>query len=689
MNKADIKIPYKPYIDGLRAVSIIIVVGFHGNVPFFNGGFIGVDIFFVISGFLITSLIQREINITGSLNIFDFWSRRIRRLFPALIIVIFSTLIISSFLLLPIDGEQTGVARSAIASILYVSNIYFAFKQDSYFDTEATTVPLLHTWTLSIEEQFYIIWPVLILIVVFFSKKFTFNRNTFIKFTLLFIVFCSFVYSSSAYFNGPSRFSFFGLQARAWELGIGAIVAMVLPSLQLKQPVALALGLAGAAAVATAFFTFDATMVYPGFAAILPTIGTAALIVSGNLHPGLSIFRVLSFRPMVALGLVSYSWYLWHWPLLAIARAQTLGEKDLVRDLTIVLFSLLLAALTYWLVESPIRHRSYFRGWSSGKTLNAALVAMFLTVVSSTAFLLWSKWLATTPQFESLYLATNQKGWGRKQCRNKPGFKELVPISECLEGQSSNKPYLILWGDSHADHLLGAVETAIDVHKYSPLPRWFPGCPALVGVVPDENGSPNNYCDQFNRQVISEIRRLNELGEVKAVLIASRWSMYLGTPALSGEKGFPLWKDGRRLVGEAAAAAIQSGLQSAIGSLENLGLKVIVVAPLPEQRFEAPSCLARLSSIEKCSIDRTVAEARRAEVHNAVMNATKFSDNALSVDLLPYLCDEVRCPVKRNGVVLFSDDEHLTYMGSKQLGQKLKQDPAWQEFLSTSKVKTK
>lgn len=682
MAQTGIKIPYQPHLDGLRAISILMVVGFHGNIPFFQGGFIGVDVFFVISGFLITSLIQKELDATGSINIFSFWARRVRRLFPALIVVIFSTLIISAYLLLPISGEQSGLARSAIASALYVSNIYFSFKQEDYFDNEASTSPLLHTWSLSIEEQFYIFWPLLVLFIGLFSKKFDSNRNNTIIYLLILIIIFSFIYSSSSYFIGPSRFTFFGLQARAWELGTGAMLALILPKLQVGRPMAATLGLAGGGALAAAFFTFDSTISYPGFAAALPTFATAGLIASGSLHPKFFMFRLLSWRPMVVLGLLSYSWYLWHWPLLAIARAHSLGEKDLLRDGAIVLFSLFLAALTYRLIESPVRHRVYFQDWSNRKILSTALAASLFTVAGSGAFLLWSKWLATTPQFASLELATKQKGWGRKQCRNNREFTELVPVTECLRGQPSDEPYLILWGDSHADHLLGAVEAANASHKYSPLPRWLPSCPALVGVLPDENGSPNLYCEQFNEQVILEISSLNKLGKVKGVVIASRWSMYTGAFTLAGEKGLALWKDGQRFTGEAAATVLETGLQASIKTLENLGVQVIVVAPLPEQRFEVPRCLARRSSVSRCSIDRDVAEAQRAGALAAVKDAVKHSDRALFLDFLPYLCDQTSCLVERNGVVIFSDDEHLTYAGSQYLGQQLRGDASWQAFLA-------
>jgi hypothetical protein len=243
---------------------------------------------------------------------------------------------------------------------------------------------------------------------------------------------------------------------------------------------------------------------------------------------------------------------------------------------------------------------------------------------------------------------------------------------------------LIIWGDSHADHAVGAVEAADNDQRFALLPRWMSGCPPLLGVVPLDSRRPQAQkdCLLFNNAVMAEIGQLRREGRLAGVVLAARWSMYLDRPSLVREAGRALWQDGRLMEGDSAVIALMDGLRSTLNALQ--GLKILVVAPMPEQRFEVPPCLVR-RSLEYCSISRRIAEESRSLALRAVRQAIGDASAAQLWDPLPALCDEGHCPAERDGIIMYLDDEHLTYAGSRQLGPSLQESTAWKAVLSEDK----
>ena len=340
--------PYRPDIDGLRALAVIGVILFHADLGL-SGGFVGVDVFFVISGFLITSLILKDIK-SNQFSLLGFWERRARRIFPALYVVTITTIGLSYLFLLPKDFEILG--GSVIGLSFFSSNIFFLKNTNSYFSGSAEEMPLLHTWSLSLEEQFYIIVPIVFLL---FFKWRRFDKLFWVLsagalLSLLISIVGTIHYESA---------SFYLLPTRAWELGAGSIIATSRPikSYRLRT----IFSVLGILSILFSFIFYDRSSSFPGLSAVPPVLGAALIIWSGVGFGEISrlpiVLKVLSIRPLVFIGLLSYSLYLWHWPLLALNEYMVIGRDSILVKLTIVLVSFLLSIISWKYIEQPIRKK--------------------------------------------------------------------------------------------------------------------------------------------------------------------------------------------------------------------------------------------------------------------------------------------------------------------------------------------
>lgn len=356
-------------IDGLRALAVLPVVLFHFGFNTFSGGFVGVDVFFVISGFLITSILFREIS-AQRFSFLDFWGRRARRILPALTVVVVVTLALGWLLLTAKDLSDLG--RTIRYQSLFISNILF-MREDGYFEPASDLKPLLHTWSLAVEEQYYIFFPLMMVLLMRYVRHWRW---------MLFAVLLVSFGLNIVYIERRPEFAFFSLPTRAWELLCGAMLAVLpvakhAPRLWVRQTV----GLAGLAAVLLAVFTFDKSTVFPGWAALLPVLGTTALIWSGARGPTLA-GQLLSLRPMVWIGLLSYSLYLWHWPIYVYANAISIDGIQPLEALGWIALAVALAWLSLRFVELPFREKRVFA--SRNSVLVGGLVSITaLAVVGS------------------------------------------------------------------------------------------------------------------------------------------------------------------------------------------------------------------------------------------------------------------------------------------------------------------
>src|SRR5262245_9846317 len=670
---------YRPDIDGLRAVAIISVVGFHLGLPGFQGGFVGVDIFFVISGFLITTLLLKELNHRETINVFAFFARRARRLLPAFFCVAVITLLLGYIFLVPFDSEQNRLSESATAAAVYISNLYFARTGDGYFDPPSDFYPLLHTWSLAVGEQFYLVWPLILLGGTWCAARCAISRSKVIIVCLCCVLVASVAYSWWTSEGYAARAAFFVLPSRAWELGIGACLALALASAKgwRAWPSSL-LTIAGLLGIGFAIANFDEKNSFPSFALLLPTLGAAAVIAGGSLASRAFSTRALSLRPLVAIGLVSYSWYLWHWPLLAIGRSYSLGTQDIWRDAAIAFVALCLAGVTYVCIEQPFRTRTIGTDWSNLKTIGAGLLASLLVIVAAQLLMLKSDSSAFSQPFFELVQAERDQGWSGEHCYQSSDtpYHGLLSQSACAKNMQTGKPVILIWGDSHADHLVGMFEIANADQRFALLARLQGLCPPILDVVPRAQKRPFTGCALFNQDVLAEAKQLHSRGDLAAVVLSAHWTLYLGR-----RPGVPLWANGRWLRNEAAANALAVGLRSTLEHLVSMGIRVLVVGPTVDQPFRVPACLAR-RSIEYCSVPRRVAEDNRTPAFDAIHKATHGLVGVHVWDPLPALCDDKLCADKRAGIVMYRDKDHLTYIGSRWLGAYFAQSSSWSAISS-------
>ncbi|HLB08469.1 MAG TPA: acyltransferase, partial [Gemmatimonadaceae bacterium] len=341
---------YRPDVDGLRAVAVLSVIFFHLSKPLLPGGFLGVDIFFVISGYLITRNILQGVEL-GTFSILEFYRRRIKRIAPVMLVVVAFTLIASQLLQLPEDARTT--AKSAVFSLASLANVYFwKFQDTSYFAIDSSQIPLLHLWSLGVEEQFYLIWPALLLV----TYRATRARRFFGAAAA--VAAASFLMGDLLYDRAPS-FVYYMLPTRAGELLMGALVAIAVVR-QVERRIASAaipaIATIGAVVLVASFFLINEQQPFPGWRAVPPTAATALLILAGHCRDN-AWSRVLAWRPLVWVGLISYSAYLWHWPLLSLYR-YGYGEPSIIAGGVIFVSTLALAWLTFRFVEQPTRRSS-------------------------------------------------------------------------------------------------------------------------------------------------------------------------------------------------------------------------------------------------------------------------------------------------------------------------------------------
>ena len=359
---------YRAEIDGLRAVAVVPVILFHAGFEVFGGGYVGVDVFFVISGYLITTIILSEMN-TGRFSLLNFYERRARRILPALFFVVLCCLPVAWFTLFPTDMKD--FAQSLIAVATFSSNFLF-WTESGYFDTTAEIKPLLHTWSLAVEEQYYIIFPVFLMIAWRWGKR----RIVRI---LIGVFVVSLLLAHWAAYREPEA-GFYLLPARAWELLAGAFVAFYVDrgAAPVRPRVANALSALGLAAIAFAIFGYDSGTPFPSLYAVIPIAGVVAVILFAV--PGTLAHRLLSYRPMVGIGLVSYSAYLWHQPILAFYAHAVGHDAPLWHTALMLVATALMSVFTYRFIETPTRRRRVFatrpRVWGFAVTSSVAVVAL-------------------------------------------------------------------------------------------------------------------------------------------------------------------------------------------------------------------------------------------------------------------------------------------------------------------------
>jgi peptidoglycan/LPS O-acetylase OafA/YrhL len=555
---------YRPDIDGLRAVSVVVVMLFHLGFAPISGGFVGVDVFFVISGYLITSIIAREID-AGVFTFAGFYERRIRRIYPALIVVLVATFLGAYLVVMPRDF--LAFSRTLIAAPLFAANFMF-LGGDGYFDPGATTKPLLHTWSLGVEEQFYIVLPWLLM---WASRNERRAKRTAIVAAVVAASYAASVIGGLLTW----RQSYFLLPTRFFELGIGALVALARP--QLSQAVRSILGIAGLAAIVAACFLVDETMAFPGWVAVVPCLGAAGVI----LGEGGPAARLLATRPMVFVGRISYPMYLWHWPPIVFTLYVTGKPIDLSTGAALFAFTVAASAATLWVIETPIRSRRLFAGrtglFAASAALSAVIVVLGIVGMKTRG---WPSRLA--PDVAALAKVAAEGTTIERKCPHgrRDMSKDLPP---CVIGDTSRSKFdFVILGDSHSRALSGEIGEAAKRVGLKGLYLGRVACPPLVGV--ERLGDSTRRCGEH---IAWALGRIGEI-DPPAVVMIGRWGGLAGPVDEIAERLDPVrwgWQ-GKVVTRVDAEAAIRAGFAGTLDALA--GRRVVVLFSVPEPGYDVP-----------------------------------------------------------------------------------------------------
>ena len=664
---------YRPDIDGLRAIAIISVVFYHAGFPGFPGGFVGVDVFFVISGYLITVLLFNEAMTSGRISLSGFYARRVRRLMPAGLLVLAVTLLLGGLFMLPGSSDQRILARSALAVAVFGSNFFFAYKTGGYFDDPSYSLPLLHTWSLSIEEQYYLIWPLLLLLFFRFYRtpntEHKMRLRVILALTAMLVVSLAWCISSTP---KQQNMAFYLLPARVWEFAIGGIVGLAGSAFHARlYRHAETLALTGLGLIIYSVTVFTHSTPFPGWAAMLPVFGSAALIfgLSANEH-GL-VRRLLCARPLVFIGILSYSWYLWHWPLLSIYRIYNLGAQNLLDNALIVALALGLAWLSFIWIERPIRlHRPWLFG-RNRSTLFAGLGIIFCTILLAVALLAWNRQQKSTPEFQRIQAAREDR-LPLTCLLNQYRPLTKLPEEDCVHGPDKAHPRVLLWGDSHADHMMPMLVEAFP--RLSIYQIAMGGCVPILGFE-SQLPTPQPYCADFNQRVLQKITELQGKG-LETVILSARWPLYLGYPNIglaSQRLGDSQADDDKRAQ---LHAQMQHHFEATLTALEKLGLRVLVLGPIPSMVYQIPQCIGSRDAAY-CNISRETNATGVGQSSDTLAEVIKRHPNTRLAQLMDYFCDAETCYAARDGKILYYDNNHISATTARDLAGYLKDDLDW------------
>jgi len=677
---------FRPDIEGLRAVAVLAVVLYHAGLPGAGGGFIGVDVFFVVSGFLITGLLWREASSTGTVGLARFYGARARRLLPAAVTVLIATCIASAVLLPPLQARS--VLGDGIASALYVGNYRFAIQGTDYLAADAPPSPLQHYWSLGVEEQFYLLWPALIIGTAWLLARVARRAGcvatrSVAPYLLLLALLAtvSFMISLSWTEDLPS-WAFFSLPTRAWELAVGGLVALTAGAWRhLPGPSAALVGWGGLALIAVTCTQLGEGTPYPGTTALLPVLGTALVIGAGCATPELGVGRFLSKPAIRSIGRLSYSWYLWHWPVLLLAPAMFGGDIGLAGRLAMVVVSFGLAILTLHLIENPVRFASSLkvsarRSLAVGGALTAvavcACVVLLLVrpvpvghgiaaapVVSVPAPVAQAAPSAVTPpppmSVHDQVLAAVAKSTepGPVPTNLTPALGSIakpevfvngcvlswrdVAQPDCMSGDTGAPTTVALVGDSHAAMWQPALESvAKDRHwRLETMSKVL--CPMMdLPINSPYLGRKFTECDQWRSDTMARLEK--EKPQLILVDMSRRYGADFGFTSYD-----QAWLD---------------SVTRLVQRLHATGASVLVLGPVADPHSTVPTCVsAHMDDATACAPTR--ADGLNDAGIKGEAAATAAGGGQYS-ELSDYFCTADRCPVVVGNTLVYRDDNHVT-----------------------------
>ena len=676
-------------IQGLRALAVALVVLNHSGVPFMSGGYVGVDVFFVVSGFLITQILVREASFTGGISLTRFYARRARRILPAAALVLLVTTVVSGLTMSASRVQE--VVQDVLWASAFAANIHYAQLDTDYFSLDRALSPVQHYWSLAVEEQFYLLLPLIILVLVAWGRRRLIARRRFPGRWVTGVVVGALAAASLAWSVIDTQTSatsaYFSSLTRGWELGVGVMLALAVPRLaRLTRRSRVLLSSVGLAAILYAAATFDSTTPFPGWHALVPVLGAGAVIASGVGLDGQGPGRVLTWRPFTWVGDLSYSIYLWHWPALVLAAPLFTGEDPEWLQKTVLMGGVLaLSMLTYHLVEQPFR-----RGRITGLRGRASLLLWPVTVG---AVLLSTVWVTQYEQHlekeravaAAAYYDRFQPSAGSGSGASIPtlvqqsvkladdgapihfplanldglhddhwaeaypcfaAFKDTTAPS-CVLGDPNADTTVAALGDSHMGMWLPSLDAmgAADHFRVIPYVKW--ACPSVDVPTLAING-PEGTCDQFREWSLEQVRALKP----DIILISNR----VLPPNLDASE-------------DDLVSVWEAGVRSTLATMSEIAPTVRIFSDVPRVEVDPGDCLsARDSTMATCTLPATQRshEGIRATRRAAKEAGVKF------VNVEPLTCSKYRCPLVVDQTVTYRDDDHISLTWGRRLTDALR-----------------
>lgn len=626
---------YRAEIDGLRALAVLPVIFFHAGFSFFSGGYVGVDIFFVISGYLITSIILDEID-AKKFNIINFYERRARRILPALFFILLLTTVVGWLWLLPNEYRQ--YSQSLIGVVTFTSNIFF-YLTGGYFGASNELKPLIHTWSLSVEEQFYLLFPIFLLLIARARNK--------LKNMILWILVILSLLFAQWQSTRDTGFNYLLLPSRFWELAVGSLIAMHLmySDLQITRKwLKDVLSIIGALLVLISIIFFDNDTPFPSVYTVLPVAGVSLIILFADNTTLMA--RYLSYRPVVQIGLISYSAYLWHQVLFSMIRHRSANEPEQITFVYLSVLTLVLAYLTWRFIEQPFRNKTQFNrraifGMASGGIIFFGFFGYAGHIKDG--------FKSRLPADVATVHITREH---EQSLRNAgcPLNGKSIDLAECKQGIVDSPDQVALVGDSHAAALVKTIAELAKTQQFSFLPLVHSSCPLNFSISIHEGSLEEQYCAEYQQA----LKRLVLGSDVSTVIVHSRYD-FVGQTSLSSKQQLQLEQH-----------------VSAIKEILSANKKVILIYPIPVYSTHISDYMAKNlwfygGTLPKVTLSTTVFEQRIKQVTSAY-DAIGDLKNLIRVKPKNALCEKIQpgiCVTEFRGQPLYFDDDHLSEYGAE------------------------
>ena len=632
-------VPYRADIDGLRGVAVLAVVLYHFGIGPLGGGFVGVDIFFVISGFLITAIVQAEIA-QGRFTYARFYERRARRLFPALFATLIVTTMVGTWWLLPTDLMLLG--KGLLATMLFASNVFF-WRESGYFDNDSDINPLLHTWSLAVEEQFYIGLPILLMLTYrFWRRHLTLVLSLAAIASLLACLLVQPTQPSATFYLSPFR---------AWELLAGSLLGIgAVPAIRRRATRELT-GAVGLALVIAGIVLVRPGAGFPGWQAVVPVLGAAALIHAGS-SGGSVASDLLRIRPLVHAGLISYSLYLWHWPIIAFAKY--LNELEPVGEWKWVLLAaaLVIATVSYHFIEKPFRQRRNAVGRKRPLLVKSVVMVGLLTATSAIV-LAGDGWRGRFAPSVNAFDDERQTSIPFSGCASRDTLIDS-PDNPCLLGVDGVEPTMLVWGDSHAIAIAPAFDNLLRRQGRAAVLAVNTTCPPLA----DFTGPSNPTCRRFNARVLEWLR---SPGSPRNVVMIAAWPRYVTPEHLDAAE--------RAAGSDVGERPLSGTLNQTVGLLHASGKTIWIIGPTPGAPSDVPlRCAIAEMQDDPLPAPRLTREfLRSASAFYAAVALLDRGPRLLVTDPSPWFCNARSCAFMHGDRLLYRDGGHLSLHGAAYL----------------------